>query len=61
MENETQKESGGIYLFDNENDAKRYLEKHKKRLESFGYSNIRAKIFGVNEALSAITKAGLGK
>jgi hypothetical protein len=56
-ENETQKEAGGIYLFDNENDAKRYLDKHTKRLESFGYSNIKAKIFGVNEGLSTITNA----
>lgn len=60
-ENEANKEAGGIYLFDNENDAKRYLEKHTQRLESFGYSNIRAKIFAVNEALSEITKAGLVK
>ena len=60
-ENETTKEAGGVYLFDNENDAKRYLEKHTQRLESFGYTNIRAKIFSVNEKLSAITNANLGK
>ncbi|WP_419770096.1 MAG: monooxygenase [Candidatus Marinarcus sp.] len=58
-ENESTKEAGGIYLFDNENDAKRYLEKHTKRLESFGYTNIRAKIFEVNAPLSAITNASL--
>lgn len=58
-ENEANKEAGGVYLFDDENDAKRYLEKHTKRLESFGYSNIRAKIFKVNESLSEITKASL--
>ena len=57
-ENEETKEAGGIYLFNNKNDANRYLEKHTKRLESFGYSNIRAKIFEVNESLSKITKAG---
>jgi hypothetical protein len=56
-ENENSKEAGGIYLFSNEFDAKRYLEKHTKRLESFGYKNIRAKIFSVNEPLSKITKA----
>lgn len=56
-ENENTKEAGGIYLFSNEADAKRYLEKHTKRLESFGYKNIRAKIFEVNKALSEITKA----
>lgn len=58
-ENEETKESGGIYLFDNLEDANRYLQKHTKRLESFGYSNIRAKIFNVNEALSLINKASL--
>lgn len=58
-ENKETKEAGGVYLFDNESDAKRYLDKHTKRLESFGYSNIRAKIFNVNEPLSLITKASL--
>ncbi len=56
-ENKETKEAGGIYLFSNEIDAKRYLEKHTKRLEAFGYKDIRAKIFIVNEALSKITKA----
>lgn len=54
-ENEAAKEAGGIYLFDNEEDAKRYLKKHTERLEAFGYSNIRGKIFVVNEALSALS------
>ena len=60
-ENEATKEAGGIYLFSNETDAKRYLDKHTKRLESFGYKNIRARIFGVNEPLSLITKASFLK
>ena len=60
-ENEQIKEAGGIYLFDNETDAKRYLEMHTKRLESFGYKNIRGKIFKVNEALSFITNANFLK
>ncbi len=60
-ENQDTKEAGGIYLFSNENDAKRYLDKHSKRLESFGYSNIRAKIFSVNEPLSLITNASFLK
>ena len=60
-ENEETKEAGGIYLFDNEIDAKRYLEKHTKRLESFGYKNIRGKIFKVNKALSFITNANFLK
>ena len=54
-ENENEKEAGGIYLFDNENDAKRYLNKHTKRLQSFGYENIRGKIFVVNEDLSKLS------
>jgi len=58
-ENEEAKEAGGIYLFDNIDDAKRYLEKHTKRLESFGYTNIRGKIFAANEPLSKITRATL--
>lgn len=58
-ENENTKQGGGIYLFDNENDAKRYLVKHTKRLEESGYESIRAKIFKVNEPLSLIDNAPL--
>jgi hypothetical protein len=55
-ENQETKEAGGIYVFDNKNDAERYLDKHTKRLESFGYSNIKSKIFTVNEELSKLSK-----
>lgn len=58
-ENEEAKEAGGIYLFDNNEDANRYLKKHTQRLESFGYTNIRAKIFAVNKELSNICKANI--
>ncbi len=58
-ENEENKEAGGIYLFDNVEDANRYLEKHTQRLKSFGYTDLRAKIFNVNDVLSSITKAKL--
>ena len=58
-ENQEMQEAGGIYVFDNLDDANRYLEKHTKRLESFGFTGIRAKTFQVNEALSKITKASL--
>ena len=54
-ENESTKEAGGIYLFDNEQDAYRYLKKHTERLRAFGYSNIRGKVFTVNEDLSALS------
>ncbi len=56
-ENEQTKEAGGIYIFDNLADAERYLTKHTKRLESFGYSNMRSKIFTINEPLSVLSKA----
>lgn len=53
-ENKEQNIAGGIYLFDNDADAKRYLDKHTKRLEAFGITEVRGVIFNVNEALSAI-------
>jgi hypothetical protein len=58
-ENEHTKEAGGIYVFDNKADAQRYLEMHTKRLESFGYSDIKSKIFTINEELSKLSKANL--
>ena len=56
-ENAQTKEAGGIYLFADEANAKRYLAKHTARLESFGIQNIRGKIFDVNVPLSQIDKA----
>ena len=56
-ENKETHEAGGIYVFDNLDDANRYLAKHTERLESFGFTGIRAKTFVINEALSKITKA----
>ena len=58
-ENEETQEAGGIYVFDNLEDANRYLEKHTQRLTSFGFTDIKSKTFIINEALSAITKASL--
>lgn len=56
-ENENAKEGGGIYLFEDIENAKRYLSKHTKRLNSFGIENINAKIFDVNIPLSLIDKS----
>ncbi|MFK2825296.1 monooxygenase [Bacillus sp. B190/17] len=53
-ENEETKEAGGIYLFETKEDAKNYLEKHTKRLNSFGIADVHAKIFEVNDELSVI-------
>ena len=58
-ENEETQEAGGIYVFDNLEDANRYLAKHTQRLTSFGFTDIKSKTFKINEELSAITKASL--
>lgn len=58
-ENSQNGEAGGIYLFDNEENANAYLTMHTARLQSFGIANINAKIFDINEKLSRITKAPL--
>ena len=46
----------GYYLFEDEVSAKDYLEKYTARLKGFGFSNINAKLFDVNEELTDITK-----
>lgn len=56
-ENEEQKEAGGIYVFNNIDDANRYLDKHTKRLASFGIEGIKSKLFNINEELSILSKA----
>lgn len=55
-ENEPAKEAGGIYLFHSKETAENYLDMHAKRLASFGITDIRGKIFEVNEALTAINQ-----
>lgn len=51
------KEAGGIYLFETQEDAEKYLVMHSARLTNFGITNIRGKIFEVNKALSLINNA----
>lgn len=58
-ENKETCEAGGIYLFADDVNAKRYLDKHTKRLEGFGISPINVKVFDVNEKLSLIDRAPL--
>ena len=53
-ENADKKEAGGIYLFEDEASARKYLEMHAARLKGFGVPVVNAKVFQVNEALSAI-------
>lgn len=58
-ENNDTQEAGGVYLFDSVENAKSYLAMHSARLESFGITNIRSKIFQVNTDLSKINHAPL--
>lgn len=48
--------AGGVYLFDNPEDAARYAAFHSERLASFGITEIDARTYVVNEKLSAITR-----
>lgn len=60
----TEKESdgvaGGVYLFDTEDHARAYVDKHSRRLEGFGITGIRALVLDVNEPLTGITRGPLG-
>ncbi|WP_053368023.1 monooxygenase [Bacillus sp. FJAT-27245] len=56
-ENPVTKEAGGVYLFETEECAQKFLEMHSARLKSFGFDPIRAKIFQVHEELSLINNA----
>ncbi|QMI05067.1 monooxygenase [Citrobacter sp. RHB25-C09] len=58
-ESEKNKEAGGIYLFESEETAFAYLDKHTARLKHLGVAEVVAKIFDVNTSLSAINKAKL--
>lgn len=53
-ENAETKEVGGIYLFETKEDADNYLKMHSERLANFGITNIRWKVFEVNEPLSLL-------
>jgi hypothetical protein len=59
-ENAETGEGGGVYLFDDETAAAAYLEEHRARLTGFGITDLRAKLFDVNEPLSAVTHAPVG-
>lgn len=53
-ENPDSQEAGGIYLFSDAQSAQNYLEKHQARLTASGVTDIRAKFFAVNSALTKI-------
>lgn len=54
-ENKETEEAGGIYVFEQKQDAEKYLDKHSKRMKEFGVAKMNAKIFEINEGLSQIT------
>ena len=54
-------EAGGIYLFETKETAAAYLDMHSKRLNGFGITEINAKIFEVNDALSIINNGPIHK
>ena len=50
--------AGGIYLFEDAIAAKRYREKHERRLSAMGLTGVTAKAFSVHPELSVLTMAG---
>ena len=50
--------AGGIYLFDDAAAAARYRVKHQARLAASGHQGVEVLSYPVNDALSALTKAG---
>ncbi|MGY3902455.1 monooxygenase [Aeromonas lusitana] len=49
-------EAGGIYLFEDEENALAYATMHEQRVLAMGASGVQYKLFEVNEPLSRITK-----
>jgi hypothetical protein len=58
-ENAQTGEAGGIYLFQDRENAERYAAMHTERLNGFGIQEIRARLFEINEPLSKICRAPL--
>lgn len=56
-ENSDAQEAGGIYLFDSQDNAEKYLKMHTARLKNFGIKDIRGEIFQINLPLSAINQS----
>lgn len=54
IENSDTAESGGIYLFEDQQSAENYVDMHSKRVLEMGAENVAVKYFQVNEALSSI-------
>jgi len=59
-ENEDRQEAGGIYMFQDEDMALAYVEKHSARLKQFGVDDVKFKIFDVNEPLTILNHGKAG-
>lgn len=59
-ESEENREAGGIYLFETKQHAEDYLAMHTARLQSFGITGIRGRIFDVNGPLTEMTSGPVG-
>ena len=51
--------AGGWYVFAERAQAEAYLAKHSQRLRAFGVESVRARYFGANAALGALTRSPL--
>jgi len=49
--------AGGVYLFEDAAAARRYREKHERRLAALGLAGVTANAFAVNPELSILTMA----
>ena len=56
-ENQKENMAGGVYMFDTREHAEQYLKMHSERLKNFGYTDIKGRVFEINENLSAIGQA----
>lgn len=56
IENKETAESGGIYIFEDMESVKAYVEMHAKRIGSIGAGELKAKYFHINEPLSKLNK-----
>lgn len=59
-ENTETGEAGGIYHFADKASAEAYQAMHTQRVEAMGATNIRSRIFAINETLTAINHGQTG-
>ena len=59
IENPAEKATGGIYLFDTEENARAYIAMHTERLAGLGITDVTARYYAVNEPLSLLNRATL--